>query len=85
MSLQELQTTLIERVSQTKDMAGLTYLAKVANEVLPPRASSKTALTDDEYAAALKGRQQIANGQFGTLEDLNKAVKAAIAQAKIDG
>ena len=81
MSLQELKTILINRVNSVEDESSLELLAEVADQVLPPYAASAPGLSDAELAAALRGRNQIANGQSKTHAEMRQIVLAAIERA----
>lgn len=77
MSLQELKSFIISRVERVEDAKSLELLAALADEVLPEEVGS-VGLSDAELAAALRGRQEIAEGQSGSLDEMRKRVLATI-------
>ena len=83
MSLQELRTHIIEAVNHIDDEKKLETLAGMADQMATP--AKEDGITDEMYAAALRGRAQIAAGNFYTEEQARARVQATIARVAAKG
>ena len=81
MSLEQLKTSLIESISNSNDEVALEQVLGIVNDILEQKPSTNP---NDEtiWAAITIGREQVAKGESGSLDDLDFALQQAIVEGK---